>query len=249
MVDQTPSSRRSVLKTTGVTVGTVTGLSQTAAARRSRGGGAGEQSGCQNCPEVVEETEQYKIVKVEIGDKKYLYRMNKGSMSVSLLDEADAGQSLDTDKRVSAQSHDIIREVIPTTYRMGSCGGYVYNTHRAAIMGVNTGTTLDQIPETALSGALCTLATSWTSWPSLVFGAVCAAGYWLFFDHVNLVGTDFSIGGYDTHVGWLGEEAVQFGIANSVESHHSNLLKTRHVKGAHMGGADDVINLINSVAP
>lgn len=255
MQKKTMYNRRSVLKTTGITLGTLGTACQAAAGRRSRRGGGGnstEDGQCRHCPEVIEESEDHKVVIVTRQDEAYLFRVNKQEGTVVLLDSAPSAREPDTQNGVSAQdvTDPIIEDIDFNTYVTGDCNGYIYNTHRAAVLGVNTGQNVEGLPETALSSAVCAVLTGkyTKSFRAAVLGAVVCGMSWQFlFGHVNLVGTDFSIGAWDAHVGWLGEEAVQFGATNGVTTDHDDLIPGRHAKGVHLGGGDDAAAVADQI--
>lgn len=85
----------------------------------------------------------------------FLFGVTKEDNSGSLLDRAGPDEELDTDERVSATSHDLIREARLNTYRMGTCNGLVYNTHRAVVASFKTGETPDGLPEAVVAAAIC----------------------------------------------------------------------------------------------
>lgn len=232
------------MKSTGIAVGGLAGISNGVAAR-----GAGDDGNeCAYCPNVIEETDEYKITAVSNEGGAYLFRADKRERTVALLDHAQTKDQLDTDVRVSPYSHDLIDDWDWDSYTFGSCNGYVYDTHRAAVIGVETGESLDGIPEAGLSAAICGIGGIPATGPgAIVFAVGCGVGWHLLFDHVDLIDADVSVGGWDNHVGVLGEEAVQFGAANAFTTDHSELIPGDHAKGLHLGGGDDVADIVDEI--
>ncbi|WP_455447924.1 hypothetical protein [Natrinema thermotolerans] len=241
-------NRRTIIKATGIAIGTST-MAHTTAAQESEYDVSKDKSNeCSHCPNLIEETSDYLISAVSNEGGAYLLKANKESSSVSILDQAESVDELDTNTRVSIQGNPIIEDYDTHPYHRGDCNGVIYDDHYAFVVEVNTGENVEGIPETALSSAICAIP-GLAGGPagSALAGLVCALGYQLFLGHVDIVGTDFSIGIWDDHVGWAGEEAIRLGGANSLESHHSNLSPGKHYKGLHIAADDPVEKIIDIV--
>ncbi|GAB7120912.1 hypothetical protein [Natrinema pallidum] len=249
MKDDSKLNRRTVIKSTGIALGTISTVAHTTAAQESEDDVFQEESNeCFQCPQLIEETSNYRISTVSNEGGAYLLKANKESSSVSILDQAESVDVLDTNTRVSTQGNPIIEDYEVHSYHRGDCNGVIYDDHYASVVEINTGENVEGLPETALSGAICAIP-GLAGGPagSVIAGIVCALGYQLFLGHVDIVGTDFSIGLWDDHVGWAGEEAIRLGGANSLESHHSDLSPGKHYKGLHIAADDPVEKIIDIV--
>lgn len=128
-------SRRTILKLSGTTLGGFGAISNAATVRGQESDRSQEETiECNHCREIVEDTEEYQISIVTNEGGAYLLYSNKERRSVTILDQAETADELNTEensiepntvRRASVRRPPLIESAKFTSYRMGSCNGYI----------------------------------------------------------------------------------------------------------------------------
>lgn len=151
MSERSSLSRRKVLKTTGLSVTAACGFSSVTSADSNT---RTEES---DAPEVtvkrtvVESTESYELVKMWKQDSqgntvgnKFLYKIDTADKTVSVVDQADASETLNKKIGFTTQDHtQFIDSYDGAWSEIGNCGGYAFDNHYEAGVAIRTGEALE----------------------------------------------------------------------------------------------------------
>lgn len=245
------SSRRMMLKTTSSALITAGAFSTTGAASTDT------EKGCDQCGdvEVLTENETHQITRVKNGGNTFTFQVNKkeGSATAITVDEPVATEDIRDEDDVNIQNHDTIIE--RSDYDVdtnGDCNGHIYDSEYSITFTFETGDALDDYPSGTIEAALCTVigaaAGSRSGYVGIALAAlgaiVCFSIGYFFLDHIDYSGKSMAVGGWDCHTGWLNEEGVCTGVANSYTTDDDDLDQARKIRGAHLSVGEDITDHI-----
>lgn len=209
------ASRRNVLKTTGVSLATLGGVSSSVYAAD----GQSSQSDVDQAnyeTTVVEETKTDKLVKVTKVDestntveKKFLFEVGKGKGSVSIVDTAGPGEELKRNTLGTQNHTEFIERSDGDFSRIGNCGGMIFDDHYVAGVAIETGDSLEKYDKD-LGMALGALIGGGIGAFGGPVGAVIGGALGIlvgvvvdavFFSHYDMSGRTFTLLAWDVHPG------------------------------------------------
>lgn len=213
MEKEDSASRRSVLKTTGISLATLGGVSSTAYAT-DRQAAQNNNNPADFQTTVIRENEESKLVKVtKVGrtegtvKKKFLFHIGKKEGSVSVVDTAAQGEKLQQDN-IGTQNHTSFIERSDGDFsRIGNCGGQIFDNHYVAGVAIETGDSLEKYDKD-LGMALGALIGGGIGAFGGALGAVVGGALGIlvgvavdavFFSHYDMSGRTFTLLAWDVH--------------------------------------------------
>lgn len=208
--------RRKVLKTTGIGFVGAGVLSGSASASKEEEPPYGRNSSdkeppahgrdndCDGCKsvEILAEDDEYQITSVETEEETHIFRVAKESGAVvrpvidQEIDHSNAEALLREDDVSITNHQDMFNRTNYWENYYDSCGGNIYSRHYSAGLSVEAGESLDDLPSGTLEAALCAAvgAKAGGAIGAAVGAVICGAIGYLFLDHIDLSGSQLTIG-------------------------------------------------------
>lgn len=244
-------NRRTVLRTSGLGLGSISAGTMTVTASSDRQPD-GTSDDCTSLERVASD-DTYDVYRVNSDEYVIFVSVNKETKTVSyrridseVLDSNDTEVGI-TEEDILPNDHDeIFEEYAVFTGNIGDCNGYMYDNHYTVGVSFRTGDSLDDVPSDALEAAVCAVLGTYAGgpWVGAAAAVFCVVLGSFILDHVDLSGHELSVAVWDCHIGWLNEEAVCMGYAPGWYDDLSYFHRTKKLSGPHLELGDDISNYL-----